>query len=136
MLEYAKTYDLTSFSLFLYPYKISQGVRNRCWSQPPTWGQCYKTFYGRNLLKVPSKLECLSTFKVSHLQTLEQVRKACQGQTLQLTRKFVNYGYKKFYNIGPWGFRWVHFTKIYSNTLQFINLIAQCLRFKFPPFNI
>jgi hypothetical protein len=28
--------------------------------------------------------------------------KACQEQTLQLIAKFVTYGRKKFYNIGPW----------------------------------
>jgi len=38
----------------------------------------------------------------SCLQTIQYAGKAWQGQTLQRIAKFINYGRKKFYNIGPW----------------------------------
>ncbi len=37
-----------------------------------------------------------------YLQTLDQARKVCQGQTLQLITKIRRLRIKKFYNIGPW----------------------------------
>ncbi len=36
-----------------------------------------------------------------YLQTLDQARKVCQGQTLQLITKIRKLRIKKFYNIGP-----------------------------------
>ncbi len=36
-----------------------------------------------------------------YLQTLDQARKACQGQTLQLITKIRKLREKRFYNIGP-----------------------------------
>ncbi len=35
-------------------------------------------------------------------QTFDKVSKACQGQHSNLSQTFINYGRKKFYNIGPW----------------------------------
>ncbi len=37
-----------------------------------------------------------------YLQTLDQARKVCQGQALQLVTKIRRLRIKKFYNIGPW----------------------------------
>ncbi len=95
-----------------------------------TCARCIKTFYVRNLLMfVLSWSVCpwqtfpaqsyvggygqeptleWSTWKVLLLgmlrpypKILDQAGMACQGQTLQLIMKTVNYGGKKFYSTGP-----------------------------------
>ncbi len=54
--------------------------------------QCYKTFYVGDLR--------IFVLNYSLFVRLD-LEKHCQGQTLQLIIKNVNYEQKKFYNIGP-----------------------------------
>ncbi len=58
----------------------------------PTWGQCYKTFYDRNLWIFGT---CLSACPW-------QAFPAQSNKQSNLAWKSVNHGPKKFYNIGPW----------------------------------
>jgi hypothetical protein len=46
-----------------------------------------------------------------YLQTLDKVGEACQGLS-SLLRKFVNYGLKKFDDIGAWGKCFKTFTAV------------------------
>ncbi len=64
-----------------------------------TGGLYHKNFYGRNLW-ISVICQCLSG-SWPHSQTLDQAGKARQGQTLQLLRKSVYYGRKKFYSTRP-----------------------------------
>ncbi len=72
------------------------------------------------LLKILHEKFIVSTTQVKHLsdapfqgmllpyrQTLDQTEKACQGQTLQLIMKLVNYGQKSFISIAPCDIKWL-----------------------------
>jgi len=56
-----------------------------------SWGQCYKTFYGRDL----------HIFALSQSVCKTRLEKFANGKHSSLLRKFVNYGQKCFITLGP-----------------------------------
>ncbi len=57
-----------------------------------TWAQCYKTFYGRDIL----------IFLISQGVCQTRLETFARDKYSSLLRKSVNRGRKKFYNISPW----------------------------------
>ncbi len=122
-----------------------------------TWGQFYKTFHSRNV-RIYGISQIIRPWQAFHAQSVglwvrsERTRvKHLPGpalptnigigwkglprtNTLALLRKFVNYGHKTFYRIGPWlsclhtfskliGQNWVYFKFFFYASTSYSNIL-------------